>query len=399
MTTRWNRPVFAVAALYIAAEKNKHVVKPPERNQLLKAGDVQDSEFKRIYDDMKRLALEEAKASAAASAAAAAAAKQQEAAQKEAELLKREPIFGGKTCDGEGQSTKRDELKDTRVEECGRHEEVASASLQTCGNYTSSSEVTGPADGSCGGFDGASGKHGKHVQEKVRDVATPSGAGTQARAGARMDAKSAVSTVRKAEARRPAPSAAQRLSNLCSIGMKRKVALSAQAVEKETPAGLKCAHIESLPCATASETWQFVANDGKAHAGSKKRQRKEEMEAEKARKKELKTQEYVKWRESQIAQFQHSQSAAVSSAAAECADTPSAGPCEKPMANACEDPSRSGECADVSGPLKDGTRKPNSQTTLFDFIRQKQTPPAGASGPCGSIAQDGLCRAPVPSEH
>lgn len=71
------RPVFAIVALYITAEKNKHIVKLPAKNELMKAGDVQADEFKRIYDQMKSLAAEalEASAKAAAVQAAAAAAK------------------------------------------------------------------------------------------------------------------------------------------------------------------------------------------------------------------------------------------------------------------------------------------------------------------------------------
>ena len=67
----------------MTAEKHKHIVKVPARNELLKAGDVQEDEFKRIYDQMKLLADQTAKAAAAAAsaqqqataAAAAAAAK------------------------------------------------------------------------------------------------------------------------------------------------------------------------------------------------------------------------------------------------------------------------------------------------------------------------------------
>ena len=67
------RPVFAIVALYITAEKNKHIVKLPAKNELLKAGDVPADEFKRIYDQMKSLASEAAKAAAVQAAAAAAA--------------------------------------------------------------------------------------------------------------------------------------------------------------------------------------------------------------------------------------------------------------------------------------------------------------------------------------
>lgn len=67
------RPVFAIVALYITAEKNKHIVKVPAKNELMKAGDVPADEFKRIYDQMKSLALEAAKAAAVQAAAAEAA--------------------------------------------------------------------------------------------------------------------------------------------------------------------------------------------------------------------------------------------------------------------------------------------------------------------------------------
>ena len=72
------RPVFAIVALYMTAEKNTHIVKLPAKNELMKAGDVPADEFKRIYDQMKSLAAEAAQAAARAApvqpAAAAAAA-------------------------------------------------------------------------------------------------------------------------------------------------------------------------------------------------------------------------------------------------------------------------------------------------------------------------------------
>lgn len=49
---------------------------------------------------------------------------------------------------------------------------------------------------------------------------------------------------------------------------------------------------------------QIVASDGKAKAGSRKKQRKEEEEAEKARQSEARAQEYAKWRAAQLAEFE-----------------------------------------------------------------------------------------------
>jgi hypothetical protein len=48
---------------------------------------------------------------------------------------------------------------------------------------------------------------------------------------------------------------------------------------------------------------QIVASDGKAKSGSRKKQRKEEEEAEKVRQSEARAQEYAKWRAAQLAEF------------------------------------------------------------------------------------------------
>jgi hypothetical protein len=50
------RPVFAIAALYMTADKNKNLVKLPAKNELLKAGDVQEDEFKQVLAHMRELA-------------------------------------------------------------------------------------------------------------------------------------------------------------------------------------------------------------------------------------------------------------------------------------------------------------------------------------------------------
>ena len=75
----FSRPVFALAALYMTAEKHKHIVQVPAKNDLLKAGDVKEDEFKRIYENMKFLAhqalIDRAKEATAAAEAAAAASK------------------------------------------------------------------------------------------------------------------------------------------------------------------------------------------------------------------------------------------------------------------------------------------------------------------------------------
>ena len=375
-TFELGRPVFAVVALYFTAERNKNVVKPPEKNQLLKAGDVQDSEFRRIYDHMKLLALEEAKASATAAAAAAAAAREQAAAEKEAELQKQKeaqllkvPVFGANRGVGAGPVAMSGQMDDTGVAGSGVDKGTGLDS-QTRGN-----PVEGRAmcvtndDQSCNRAEEGAEKPSKVVEDKVRDVATPSRSVAEAHAGARPNPKSAVSTVRKAEARRPVASPAQRLSNLCSIGVKRAVPVSAPAQEKETQAAEKCARVEKAPCTATPESYLFVASDGKAHAGSKKRQRKEEEEAEKARKKELKKQEYEKWRAAQIAELENSKASSCAAAVGALSSGPKTQP-QNQDSSPEPDP-------------KDGLK--GAQTSMLDFMRQKPDVALGSARAPGIV--------------
>jgi hypothetical protein len=359
---RASRPVFAVVALFITAEKNKHVVKPLQRNELLKASDVQEGEFSRIYHHMKLLASQEAKASAeasaAAAAAAAAAAKQQEAAQREAERQKQAPVFGG-SKDAQQQS----------VAASAPAEKSEPAALD--GSSVVCEDGGSGAPGATGGD--ASSKQDTADEARPRkvdeggigmDLATPARCGLEALPGGRADAKSAISTVKKADARRPVSSAAQRLSNLCSIGVKRKAPLQAPpAVLKEGQGASQGALGEKGAQVTAAESCLVVAGDGKAHTGSKKKQRKEEADAEKARQKEARAREYATWREAQIAEFQQSKEKFAPVGASAAAETLQCRPGGEKMQEAHAE----GQDAAETGTLKEGSK--GTQASLLAFIR------------------------------
>ena len=110
-------------------------------------------------------------------------------------------------------------------------------------------------------------------------------------------------TVRKVEMRRPMPSAAQRLSNLCSLGVKRKHPVSATSL---TPVSSTQMAGSSKSLEAHDPGWAVVAGDGMPAVSAKerKRQRKEAEAAEKARQNELRAREYAMWRAAQLAECQ-----------------------------------------------------------------------------------------------
>ena len=187
---------------------------------------------------------------------------------------------------------------------------------------------------------------------------------------------------------------AQRLSNLCSVGVKRPAPPPSAEQQASASGGGSASHSSSK---MVKESVTVVANDGKAATGlkGKKQQRKEEEAAEKEIQKEINAKEYATWRAHTLAEFEKAKSvsaAVAAAAAAAVAASVSASSTATPPADK-EAGATGEEFGDIAGspgiaeapPLDlsgDGKEHASSappvpapaggkQTSLFSFMRPK----------------------------
>ena len=487
----FSRPVFAVAAFYMTAEKHKHVVKPPPKSELLRAGDVQEDDFKRILELMKKFAQDArvkaagkaqqsamakaAAANAAAGSVAAASLREQlptaasateavathacisemqseassctsgagqmlgslESSSEQQAAAESAPAFGALACMLKAERSRREtaqecdagqkqelvpsrklsrDMAEELQADCRGGPDARAHSLQTtaldggaAGISRGDEAVAGAACLSTNGREQTTDSKGyaepKSVSiDKAHGVcnnhlmcgagggsATPVCGHLTGKADLEAALCSGQNTVRKVEMRRPMPSAAQRLSNLCSLGVKRKQPVSATSL---TPVSSTQRAGSSKSLEAHDPGWAVVAGDGMPAVSAKerKRQRKEAEAAEKARQNELRAREYATWRAAQLAECQRVKSQATlhrlsSGAAAE--NAADSGPVAAVDADGIPPIAASLGAAMSSNPV--AAAAPPKQVSLLAFIRPKPPshplPDANETAPC-SVADD-----------